>query len=200
MPSLLRSDYSLVPTQDRCGIKHVALVNLAHVHSVCATRTSGVANAAGVSAVMPTRVLQTILPRVNALVEEFHAGKPAGHEPAAADTGMSNKPVVTDHTRANGNANAADGPAKGAASKKGAASSGGARRSGQTIELTEKFYASARPCRVIESVLQTRGSVCNTGCRAVSVVRILLPRACAASFTELSTCTLRPCLLALHRS
>lgn len=84
--------------------------------------------------------VQAIFSKVSTFVEEFHAGKPAGHTADAP----SARPVVKDHH--SGSAAAATAADKSAAGGKAAAArSGGAGSSGQTIVMKETFYAGAAP-------------------------------------------------------
>ena len=85
--------------------------------------------------------LQAVFPKVASFVEEFHAGKPAGHVGDAP----SARPVVKEHH--SGSASAATAADKSGAAA-GARSSGAASGSGQTIVLKETFYAGAEPRRV----------------------------------------------------
>jgi hypothetical protein len=80
--------------------------------------------------------LQTIYPKVRQFVEEFHAGKPAGH----IDAPPAAKPVVTDHSANVGSASKATAGKK--ASTRSTAQNGMTRGS-QQIVLKETFYASA---------------------------------------------------------
>jgi hypothetical protein len=82
-------------------------------------------------------ILQAIFPKIATLVNEFHAGKPAGHSASVADGApvATAKTTVRDHKASDApSALAKPQPSKGA----------GGNRAGRRIEMKETFYASAR--------------------------------------------------------
>jgi hypothetical protein len=79
--------------------------------------------------------LQAIFPKIRTFVDEFHAGKPAGHNENSA----ANKPVVTDHSAAQ---KAATKPAAAPQPKSNNGKST-TKRGSQRIEMKETFYACA---------------------------------------------------------
>ena len=92
-----------------------------------------------------SRIFQAIFPKIQEFVDDFHAGKAAGHNENAA----ANKPVVKDHNTAQKTAAAAPGakkvsPSTEPSKKPPAASSVGAvKRGSHRIEFKETFYCCA---------------------------------------------------------
>lgn len=82
-------------------------------------------------------VVQAIFPKVQEFVEEFHAGKAAGHNENAA----ANKTVVKDHT----GAQAALKPEAKKAPASSASTTGGVKRGSNRIEIKETFYCCKLP-------------------------------------------------------
>lgn len=88
-------------------------------------------------------MVQAIFPKIQAFVDDFHAGKAAGHN----ENAEANKPVVKDHNTAAQQAKKPSAAVTSEPIKKSPAAStaAGITRGSHRIELKETFYCCALP-------------------------------------------------------